>query len=249
MAPVGMDDDQMEVVRREAEGPRFRSEAARWEYERLRRQRVVVRVTLGLLILIGWSYGLYRFARRGSESHPDSAEHSGCSSASGIAAVGSSSAKVRVQCILPSGSDCHASIVKFLTDTAEKRPDQVRVDFDAMEGYSEKDLTAKIGSFCAGVLINSKAEFDLVLDGKPSRVSLIGTAPTHYSLYEVGEALQSVYVQVYGPSDEKVYALPEGEKREAVSALSQGEKEPEAGDSAVDINVKLQGTEEIELRE
>ncbi|OGV66626.1 MAG: hypothetical protein A3K19_03900 [Lentisphaerae bacterium RIFOXYB12_FULL_65_16] len=252
MNPVGMDDDQAEVVRREAEGPQFRSEAARWEFERARRQRLVVWVTLVLVVLVGWGYGMYRLGQRGHVAGGEAASEggSGCSSKreGQIEPVGLASAKVKVQCILPSGSDCHASIVKFLIDTAGKHPEQIRVDFDAMEGYSEKELKDKVGSFCAGILINGKADFALNLDGKPVHVSLVGTVPSHFSLYEVGEALQAAFVREYGAVDAPIYALPEGEKKMVVSATQQGEA-PASQTDGSEPELKVQGLREIELKE
>jgi hypothetical protein len=246
---VGMDDDQMAVVRREADGARFRSEAARWEYERACRQRLVARLLLALAILAGWGYGMYWLGRRAHAPGGGGGEGGGGRDAH-IEPVGLPSAKVKVQCILPGGSDCHAAIVRFLADTAGKHPERIRVEFDAMEGYSEQELKAKVGAFCAGVLINGKTGFDLELDGKSVRVSLIGTVPSHYSLYEVGEALQAAYVREYGPADAPIYSLPEGETKHIVSALR-----PEGAESTAlpgqdeSPELKVQGLREIQLRE
>ncbi|MBT3379501.1 MAG: hypothetical protein HN742_42720 [Lentisphaerae bacterium] len=219
MAPVGVDDDQLKVMRREANMPEFRSETAREDYERARRLRVVMKIIGVIVALLVWSGFMYWIGggRGGKPGGPSAVAHSGHDHDDHkkieIDPVGSPQAKVRIECVLPEGTDCHDPIIKFLQETAAKRPAEIRVEFKGMSDYDEADLTNKAGSFCAAVLVNDRPDHEIVSEGKRRVVNLVGTIPTHYSLWDLGETIRHIHEQAYGKAEDAIFELPEGEER------------------------------------
>lgn len=213
MAPVGIDDDQLQVMRSEANAPVFATAAAREEYERARRLQRVVRMGLGLLLLAAWSVVIYRLGG-GSSGGEDEHGHEGNNHENGkpleVAPVGAPGAAVKITCIVPAGTECHAPIITFLSDTAKRQPDKMRVEFKDMNEVDEKKLTDEVGSYCAAVIINGKTFFDIKTDKGVQHVSLVGTTPTHYSIRDVAAALEQTYAQVYGDTVKPAYVLPQG---------------------------------------
>lgn len=218
MAPVGVDDDQLKVMRREANMPEFRSESAREDYERARRLRVVVRIVLVIVGLVAWSGFMYwvGVGRRGSAHAGGGATSDHDREQMKIEPVGSPGAKVRVQCILPESTDCHEPIIKFLQDTAKRHPDHIRVEFKGMNEFTEEDLADKAGAYCAAVLVNDRPDHEITSGGKVRTVNLVGTIPTHYSLWDLGETIRHIYELEYGKTDEEIFELPEGEEQKSV---------------------------------
>ena len=202
MSPIGIDDDQLEVIRREAQAAAFHSEEARLDFERARRRRVVL-CALGVCVLAGWS-GLMVWVGRGTRpgagkdvEHP---EHGGAKL--DIAPLGSPAAKLKVLCVLPGDTECHSAVVKLFTGAVEKRKQEIRVDFKDMNDFSEDELASQVGEFCAAIVINGKTTFEVQKGGKTKRIHLVGTVPTHYSLDDVVGALTSEYAAVYGDPGE-----------------------------------------------
>jgi len=233
------------VLRREAEEPVFRSVAAREEFERARRLRLVKRVALGAILLIAWSLVMFRLGR-GRETH----EHVEVADAKGhvvkLDPLGPPSAKVKVECVIPADSDCHTPVIQFLTQTSEKWPDHIRVEFRSMSNFSEDELTEKLGSVCAGVLINGTTDFELNEDGLKRHASLIGTIPTHFMLWDLGEALAQVYVKQYGDPGEPIYELPDSAKEEAKRRKASPQAEPP---ETQELDFKLPAVQEIEIKQ
>jgi hypothetical protein len=209
-----MDDSQLSVVEREALGECFGSAEARYEYEkalRLRRVLKWVGSVLGLVafgVLMYWLGGGGRLRADKGGAGDDGHGRKGPLDAQ---PVGSPDAKVKVVAVLPVGSDCHNGIVKFLSQTAMKRQDQIRVEFTSMDAYGSKNLEQKVGAMCAAVMINGSATFEVTCGGEKREISLVGTEPTHYSLADVGEALTSVFVTEYGDPGEPIYETPAGD--------------------------------------
>lgn len=214
MSPVGMDDRQLSVVEEEALGERFESAEARYEYEKALRLRRVLTGVGALVALVAFGFAMYWLgggARKSAGGAPGSdADHGHGGSKAGIPSepVGSPDAKVKVLAILPAGSGCHSNIVRFLTETATQRTDQIRVDFTTMDSYGVQKLQQDVGSSCAAIRVNGKSDFELTRDGKPHKVSLVGTEPTHYSLRDVGEALTAAFVQEYGDPGVPIFVAP-----------------------------------------
>jgi len=213
-----MDDHQLSVVEKEALGECFASAEARYEYEKARRLRLVAMLAAGLVALVVFGVFMYRLGARGPLSGTAAGSaggaHAGAEAGKplDIQPVGSPQAKVQVLAIVPAGSDCHSGIIKFLSDTAAKQTEKIRVEFTTMEAYGQDKLSKEVGSVCAAVLINGKSQFTVTCDGKERTVSLVGTEPTHYSLSDVGEALTSVYVTEYGDPGQPIFEVPAGTK-------------------------------------
>lgn len=236
MAPIGIDDDQLEVMRREAQAAAFSSEEARQDFERARRRRVVLFV-LGGCLLVGWSVFMVWLGRGtgGTKEEGDGHGHGG--EKVSIEPVGSPNAKVKVLCVLPDGSGCHTAVVKLFTAAAQKHPREIRIDFSSMEEVGEEELTSRVGEYCAAVAINDKTSFEVQKDGKKRRINLIGTVPSHYSLSDVMDALTHEYVAVYGDPGEPLLG------DEEVAACSDQPPEPESPNRAEED----EDEEEIEL--
>jgi len=198
VSPVGSDDAQLEVMQQE-EREAFESEEARLDFLRARRRRRLFWSVLAAVLLLGCGHIVIR--KMGWYGHRDGSGSGGRgrSAPLKIDPIGDPKAKVRIECIVPSGSDCHDPVIKLLQGVAKKRPDRFRVDFEAMENMSDKTITAKVGEVCAGIVINGQRQFDIETPGGARHVKLIGTAPSHFSLYDLADALKQVYVQEYGP--------------------------------------------------
>ncbi|MBN2452565.1 MAG: hypothetical protein JXR77_19430 [Lentisphaeria bacterium] len=212
MDPVGMDDQQREVIAKEALGESFASAEARYAYERARRLRVVLRLGGGLVFLVLFGFAMYRLGGGGRGAAGEDAVEDGGSQLHGsgplnLEPVGSPQAKVRVLAVVPTGSGCHAGIIQFLTEMVSRHPDRLRAEFVSMSGYGNEKLRAKIGMECAAVLVNEEATFELDVDGEKRKVSLIGTEPTHYTLGDVGEVITAVYRGVYGEPESPLYQV------------------------------------------
>lgn len=212
MAPVGIDDQQLEVIERELEGHSFATAEARWAYERARRVRIVVRGVAALVFLAVFGWGMYRLGGGGKEAPAADAGHThgGGEQAVKIDPIGSPDAKLKITAILPAGSDCHSEIVDFLSKTAQGRPDTIRVEINNMEQYSDEQLTNTVGSVCAAILVNERAEFDVNFEGRPKHVSLVGTVPTHYTLGDLGLVITAEYKRIYGDPGEPIVEIPKG---------------------------------------
>ena len=201
MAPIGIDDDQLEVMRREAEALSLHSEEARRDLESARRRRVVVLV-LGGCLLVCWSFFMV-WLGRGTRPESDPVEEQDLESGTvNIEPAGSPEAKPQVLCVLPGGSDCHSAVVKLLTAAANKHHAEIRVEFKDMHAIGEEELTKRIGSYCAAIAINDKTSFEVRDGEKRLGIHLIGTAPTHYSLVDVMRALTHEYTALYGDPGE-----------------------------------------------
>jgi len=212
-----MDDRQLSVVEQEDLGERFESAEARYEYEKALRLRRVLKWVGGLLALVAFGFAMYwlggggrKLAATGATdtAGADTGGHGASRGPAPAEPVGSQDAKVKVVAILPTGSGCHNNIIRFLTETASRRQDEIRVDFTTMDAYGQQKLQKEVGSSCAAVMINGKTDFELTGCGEPHKVSLVGTEPTHYSLKDVGEALTSVFVQEYGDPGQPIYVAP-----------------------------------------
>jgi hypothetical protein len=212
-----MDDSQLSVVEKEALGECFASAEARFEYEKARRLRWAAMLVGGVVALIGFGFFMYWLGGVGrapagagkgaADSHGDPGQKK-----LDAKPVGSPDAKVQVIAILPAGSDCHNGVAKFLGDAATKNPEKIRVEYTTMAEYGEKKLENQVGSVCAAVLINGKSAFEVTCEGKPRKITLVGTEPTHYSMADVGEALTSVFVAQYGDPDEPLFEPQPGAK-------------------------------------
>ena len=212
--PVGIDDQQLEVVERELSGHSFATAEARWAYERARRIRVVLKVALAVLFLGVFGWGMYRLGGGGgnADKNANGAHPTDPSKLVQIDPVGSPQAELKIVAILPSGSDCHSDIVTFLTKTAEDRPEKVRVEFKNMESFSNEELTETVGSVCAAVMVNNKSEFEVTFENKPRHVSLVGTVPTHYTLGDLGLVITEQYKKLYGDPGEPIVEVPKGQE-------------------------------------
>lgn len=217
MSPIGMDDSQLSVVEKEALGECFASAEARFEYEKARRLRRVGLALGSLVLLVAFGIFMYRLGSSGRA--PAGGDKKAAVTLNDPAhkpldakPVGSADAKVQVIAIMPEGSDCHSGVMKFLADTATKRPEKIRVEFTTMREYGEKSLKTQIGQVCAAILINGSTSFTVTHDGTSRQVTLVGTEPTHYTVADVGEALTSVFVQQYGDPGEPIYEVPAGTK-------------------------------------
>lgn len=202
MAPIGMDDQQRELVEQEALGMDFTSAEAYYAYQKARRLRLVIRYVGGILLLAGFGYAMFLLGggrgRSGTEAAATERAGNGPNKLN-IKPIGSPDAKLRITVVLPAGSDCHESIVRFITEVAQRHPDEMYADFHSMDSFTDKELSAKIGQVCAAVLVNGKTEFDHMKEGKLCHhISLIGTVPTHYSLGDLGVAINQEYQKAYG---------------------------------------------------
>ncbi len=208
MEPVGMDSEQQRVVEIEALGVRFETAEARYAYEKARRLRLVIRYAGGLLLLLAFGYAMFLLGggggteREACEGETQSGEHKHDGKKPGsidIDPVGSASAAVQVNAILPEGSDCHDTVVKFLTEIGKAYPRKLRAEFSGMESLSEEELSDKVGEVCAAILVNGKTKFKFrTPDGKEVAISLVGTVPTHYSLGDLGYVINQAFSQEYG---------------------------------------------------
>jgi hypothetical protein len=221
--PVGIDDQQLEVIERELEGHSFATAEARWAYERARRIRIVARSAAAVVLLAAFGWGMYRLGGGGKAAVQAETEHShgGGEEYVKIDPIGSPNAKLKITAILPAGSECHSEIVDFLTKAAQARPENIRVEINNMEQYSDKELTDTVGSVCAAILVNGGAEFDVEFEGKPKHVSLVGTIPTHYTLGDLGLVITAQYKKFYGDPGEPIVEVPEGHEPKAGDAGAQ----------------------------
>ncbi len=212
MSPAGMDDPHSSLLERDFPGESFGSAEARYEYEKAVRLRRVLKWTGAALALVVFGMVMYRLGggRFGAASGSETGQPA--RGKLDVQPVGSPDAKVRVMAVLPAGSDCHNSVVKFLTEIATKRQDKIRVEFASMETYGTGKLEQQIGTSCAAIMINGMATFEVESCGQKRTISLVGTEPTHYSLADVGEALTSVYMHVYGDPGEPLYTAPAGSR-------------------------------------
>jgi hypothetical protein len=221
VSPIGMDDRQLSVVEKETLGECFASAEARFEYEKARRLRLAVVLAGSFIVLLAvgvfmyWLGGGGRF--RPAPVDEPAKEPGAISGLPGVKAVGSLGAKVQVLAIVPEGSNCHNNVIKFLTETASKRPDQIRANFTTMREFGEKNLESEVGSVCAAVLINGASTFNVTYQGKPVTISLVGTEPLHYNVADVAEALTSVFVKEYGDPGEPICQVPPGTTCRSVS--------------------------------
>jgi hypothetical protein len=238
-----MDDQQVELMRREAAGETFVSAEARYEFEKARRLRLVVRVTaaaLAVLVFGGFMYWLGGGGRGGARgggaddghSHGDGHSHSPIE----IEPVGSPVAGVKVICILPEDTGCHASIIEFLTEAAESDPARIRAEFKGMADFSEEAMAASVGEICAAVLINDQARFRVAQSGGAYRdISLVGTVPTHYSIGDVATALTHVFMAAYPDAEKPAFAPSEAEMCSPPVPLAEPEDELEPVEGLPDI--------------
>jgi len=203
MSPVGQDQPQTEIADDEALGISFATAEGYYEYLKAKRLRMVIRYAGGLILLAGFGYAMFVLGgggkvgedrrsdgTRGDEMSPNVAK---------IDPAGLPSAKVKVMAILPEGSDCHSSIATYLTKIATDNPAVVRVDFKTMGSFSDKELADKVGQVCAAILVNDKTEFTHQDgEGPVSSISLVGTVPTHYTLDDLGHAINQTFHLEYG---------------------------------------------------
>ena len=204
-----MDDQQLEILEKETLGETFASAEARLAYERAKRMRTVAKMVLITVIVCSFGIAMYRLGLGKHSDKVDGPPEYGGQEIK-IDPVGSPEAKVKVVAVMPAGSDCHSKIVKFLSETAQKHPDKIHVAFFSMQDYGKKKLEGKVGSICAAVMINGKAQFTVPYKGKLLKINLVGTEPTHFTLGDVGEALTYVYKGMYGDPGEPIYTVPKG---------------------------------------
>jgi len=201
-SPVSADDEQLEVLDLEDTPEDFVSEEARLDFERARRRRMILVAVFVLAVVGGLGaliWGLFAAQSKGTESpKPD-----GKACAAKLKPVGSPNAKIKIQCIAPTGSGCHDPIIQLLKEAAKHHKDQIRVEFSDMHNMGREVLKKTVGQVCAGVVINGKVSFKIHTGGKERTVQLVGTAPANFSLQDLLDALTEVYEQTYGP-------LPEG---------------------------------------
>ncbi len=246
VTPVGSDDAQLEVMQQE-EKEEFLSEEARQDFLRARRRRIIFWSLIGAMLLAGGGHlAMYRLGWYGQrEKQGVGSKHQ---EPVKIDPIGSPSAKVKIECVLPTGSGCHDPVVKLLKTAAKRRPERIRVVFEAMEGMADRTIKEKIGEVCAGVLINGKREFEIEKEGRRRRVRLVGAAPAHFSLYDLADALTQVYVEIYGPVEgEPLVDLPPKVKPAQDEKLQEADKlsEPKETEDALELdlpralNVKL----------
>jgi hypothetical protein len=151
-------------------------------------------------------------------------------------------AKMKANCILPSSGDCHSPAVQMLKGVAQRYPDKVRVEFATMEQLGEKALTQQVGSYCAAVIINGKSDFDVAFEGSTRHVSLVGSAPSHYSLRDLLDCVTTVYTDLYGAPSEPLATLPEGE-------LATGKLRDSAKGSEPALDFDLPKPAQLQLRQ
>lgn len=195
--PVATDDEQQQVVEQEIE--EFESEEARQAYLRARRRRLIA-AGLFCAVCVGvFCVTAYKTWRK---THPAGEDRRMAAQPLHIDPVGDPNAKIKIECILPSETGCHASIIKLLQDVAKRFPDKIYARFQSMGAMGGKAVTEKVGQMCAGVVINGNVHFELKdKKGHVREVNLVGTAPAHFSLQDVVDALTQVYTEVYGPPE------------------------------------------------
>jgi len=195
--PVASDDEQAQVVEHELQ--EFESEEARQAFMRARRMRLIA-AALFCAVCVGiFCVTAYRTWRK---AHPLNESRNLDAKPLNIDPVGDPNAKIKIECILPPETDCHAGIIKLLQDVAGRFPDQIYVEFRSMGMMGDEAVREKVGEVCAGVLINGNVHFELKDDkGETRQIDLVGTAPTHFSLQDVMDALTQVYTQIYGPPE------------------------------------------------
>jgi hypothetical protein len=209
--PLRIDDDRLDMPECEISDISFASAEARYALLCARRLRLVLHI-LGMVLVLSVALVVSLVIQSRRQGNDDGViatltGHSNQPVSLGIDPVGSENAKVQVLAILPADSDCHSGVAKLLSDSATLRPDEIRVVFKAMGEFSNDELDKLVGRVCAAVVINGKTDFELPKDGKPRRVSLVGTEPTNYRLGDVGEALTQVYAEQYGPPSEPIYQI------------------------------------------
>ncbi|NOY83108.1 MAG: hypothetical protein GXP31_19080 [Kiritimatiellaeota bacterium] len=246
VTPVGSDDAQLEVMQQE-EQEEFLSEEARLDFLRARRRRIMFWSLLGVaLFAVAGHLTMYRLGWYGQRDKGDGGK--GRSAPVKIDPVGNPSAKVKIECILPTGSGCHDPVVKLLQTAAKRRPDRIRVEFEAMEGMADRTIKLKVGEVCAGVLINGKREFDIEKSGQRRRVRLVGAAPSHFSLYDLADALTQVYVREYGPVEgEPLVDLPPKAKHELERTPKETAEQAESKQPAEKLKLDLPPALDLEL--
>ena len=210
MNPVGIDDDQLQVIERESVGETFASAEARYAYEKAKRLRTVLRTVSGILGLAVFGAAMYWLGGggRGGAIGGDSGGGGGAIARLNVPPVGSPTAKVQILAVVPAGTDCHSGIIKFVGDMAKEFPDRLRAEFMSMDEYGEDALVAKLGEVCAAVFVNGKSAYEGGTAGAKRTISLMGTETTHYSLADVGAVITHVYRLEYGDPPVPLYTPP-----------------------------------------
>jgi len=208
-------DDQLDVTESDVSDISFASAEARYALLRARRMRLVLHIVgMAVVLLAALAFAVVVHASRQTGSGiVDALRHdSGPPQSLNIDPVGSPDAKVQVVAVLPTGSDCHSGVAKFLSDVATLHPDQIRVEYKSLDEFSETELSSKVGQVCAAILINDTANFTLDKNGKSTAVSLVGNEPTNYKMSDVGDALTQVYTTQYGAPDAPLYQIEQKTK-------------------------------------
>jgi len=232
---LGIEDPQLDLAESEISDISFASAEARYALLRACRLRLVLHLAgMALVLSVALTAALVIHSRRQPDGGMVAAltGHSRQSPSLGIPPVGSETAKVQVLAILPSGSDCHSGVAKLLSDVATLRPDEFRVEFKAMGEFTNEELNKLVGQVCAAIVINGKTDFDLPRDGKPRRVSLVGTEPTNYRIGDVGEALTLAYTEHYGAPGEPIYQIQTTPTCGSVNCSAEGHTHGDGGGHA-----------------
>ncbi len=203
-------DDQLDIPESEISDISFASAEARYALLRARRMRLVLHIA-GMVLVLAAAVAFLLVVRSARQSGSDIVAtlkgESKTPQPLGIDPVGSPDAKVQVVAVLPSGSDCHSGVAKFLSDVATTHPDEFYIVYKSLEEFSQTELSNKVGQVCAAILINDAATFTLDKDGTPTSVTLVGNEPTNYKMSDVGDALTQVYTKEYGAPTEPLYQL------------------------------------------
>ena len=251
MPPVDMDDDQLELLRREAERDGLHTAAAREDLERARRLRIVIRGVLGIVVLAAFGYGMYRLGGGGKSTVAASAQAADPSCGAGQKAmpkaIGAQDAKVQIVCSFPEEKGCHGPVVDFITKIVNAHAGSFRVQFKDMNQIGKDEPSKDPGAGCAAIVVNGKKEMDVTADGKTRHISLVGPLSTHYTLKDVGDALTDAYTREYGPPATPLFTLTPEEIADAervARTLADREKQ-----SAVDkVDVPLAPIKELKLK-
>ena len=203
-------DDRLDVTESDISDISFASAEARYALLRARRMRLVLHVVgmvVVLLAALAFALAIHASHQTGGGIMATLQHDSGPPQSLNIDPVGSPDAKVQVVAVLPTGSDCHSGVAKFLSDVATLHPDQIRVVYRSLDEFSKTELATKVGQVCAAILINDTASFTLDKNGKPTAVSLVGNEPTNYKMSDVGDALTQAYTTQYGAPDAPLYQI------------------------------------------
>ncbi len=252
---VGADDEQQELLEQEAPADDFLSDEARLDFERARRNRIIVLVVFLTLVLGGLAFlvwGLFAGSKPGGGP-----QRAGDACPKKLPPVGDPNAKIKIQCIAPTGSGCHDPIIQLLKQAAKRRKKQFYVTFSDMHRMGENMLKKTVGQVCAGVVINGKVTFTIQgKDGKKRKISLVGTAPANFSLRDLADVLTAVYVRTYGPLKNgplvdltKIPGATAGETspKNAIGSVRQQEKKNEGNNGKANLDLELPALENLKL--